>query len=1008
MTTATLYHASEDCDGAMDAGAPPSPLGFEAVLFDLDGVVTRTADLHAAAWAELFDDVLRRRAVETGEPFRAFDPAADYLAHVDGRPRYEGVRSFLASRGIALPEGETGDGPGAVSVHGLGTRKDALFMARLRSTGVEVFASTVALIHALRAQGVKTGVVTSSRNGREVLRAAGLEDLFDARVDGLDAETLGLAGKPDPAPFLKAAELIGVAPARALVVEDAVPGVQAGCRGGFALVIGVDRGGNREALAAHGADVVVADLGELALADIDARLRDKREAVLAWRIEQEGFDPTREHALESIFTVGNGYLGVRGALDTPLPGSQGDLFIAGVYDRKHPDRPYSELEFLGGGRGDYPYSELVSAPFPFRLRLTLDGTPLDLVGPHWREHRRVLELRGGVLHAHDVYETEPDRWTVVRSRRAASLVDLHLLLQEVTIRLDNHSGLLALDTSLTDADLAAHHPHLVPLPTGSEDTGALDLQRFTTLASGIEIGLAARTTLVDSGRDAVRWHVPATIGATLTFRRYVVVYTSRDGADPLTAATRHARGLRWEDFQGALAAHEARWHQLWEHADVRIQGGPATEQALRFNAYHLASAADHDPRVSVGGRALTGRAYEGHVFWDVEIFKLPFYLHTCPPVARSLLAYRQHTLDGARRRARALGYDGACYAWESTVTGDDVTPETIRLRTTGKEIPIFTGRQQIHVTAGVAHGVWRYWEATGDGDFLADAGVEILAETARFWTSRCTRGPRHYHIHGVVGPDEYHHSVNDNAYTNWMARFNLERAVAAVAWLRRERPGAWGRLAERLRLEADEPATWARVARELHCPGPDARGVIPQFEGFFDLEDYPLPREERLRAPINRLFDWDRINRLQLIKQADVVMLLHLFPDVFSAEVVAASYRYYEPRTDHGSSLSPGIHAAVAARLGLAEEAERYWRESLWLDLSNAMANSALGVHPACMGATWQALVFGFLGLRFTDAGPVPAPDAARRWPLKWRAVSLALAWRGRVHRVAVSREPTS
>ena len=977
---------------------------FDAVIFDMDGVITQTATLHARAWKQTFDEYFARRSERAGDSPAPFNLDADYRLYVDGKPRHEGVRSFLAARGIELPEGDPADGPEAETVHGLGGRKDALFMGFVRRDGVEVFASTIALIHALRERGVKTAVVTSSRNGREVLRAADIQELFDMRLDGLDAEALGLKGKPQPDPFLKCAALLGVPPGRTLVIEDAVSGVEAGRRGGFGLVVGVDRGGNREALAAHGADLVVADLRELAVADLDARLHEKRETTVAWQIEQEGFDPAREHEMESILTVGNGYLAVRGTLDTPVPGSQGDLFIAGVYDRKHPERPYSELEFLTAGRGDYPYSELVSAPFPFRLRLSVDGRPLDLAGPHWRAHRRVLDLRRGILHGHAVYETDQDRRTVVRTRRCASLADLHLLLQEVTVCLENYSGAVELEASLADPDLATNHPHLTPLEARGADP-TLDVQRFTTQASGIEICLAARTTLAGSGRDGVRWQVPGAIGETLTFRRYLAVYTSRDLADPCTAAVERVRALRWEEFEDALAAHAASWGGIWEGADVRIAGSPATAQALRFNAYHLVSAADRDPRVSVGARALTGRAYEGHVFWDVEIFKLPFYLHTCPEVARSFLLYRHHTLEGARRRARELGGRGACYAWESTVTGDDVTPRTIQLKTTGKEIPIFTGTQQVHVTAGVAHGVWRYWEATGDRGFLHDAGVEILAETARFWASRCTRGGRHYHIRGVVGPDEYHHSVDDNAYTNWMARFNLEAAVRAAEWLRHEFPRAWGGLAERLALAPEEPQEWAAVARDLYCPAPNAQGVIEQFAGFFDLEDYPLPRQERFKAPISRLFDWDRINRLKLIKQADVLMLLHLFPEAFPREVVAANYRFYEPITDHGSSLSPGIHAAVAARVGLREDAERYWRESLWLDLSNTMGNSALGVHPACMGATWQALVFGFLGVRFTDTGPLPDPEAAARLPAKWRAVALALAWRGRAYPVEVARE---
>jgi alpha,alpha-trehalose phosphorylase len=981
-----------------------NPHEFEAVIFDLDGVITQTATLHARAWKQTFDEYLERREEQRGETHPPFDIDADYRKYVDGKPRHEGVRSFLAARGIDLAEGDPTDGVGAETVHGLGWRKDALFIERMRRDGVEVFASTIRLIRALREQGVKTAVVTSSRNGREVLRATDIENLFDMRLDGIDAEVLKLEGKPNPAPFLKCAELLEVSPGRAVVIEDAVSGVEAGMRGGFGLVVGVDRGGNREALRAHGADLVVTDLGELDIADLDASLREKRETLIAWQIEQEGFDPAREHEMESIFTVGNGYLGVRGTLDSPLPGSQGDLFIAGVYDRKHPDRPYSELEFLAASRGDYPYSELVSAPFPFRLRIAVDGHPLDLRGPHWRVYRRLLDLRGGILHNHGEFETDADCRIVVNSRRCASMADLHLLLHEITVCLENFSAAIDIDTSLADPDLAANHPHLSPLESVGVDP-AFDVQCFTTQASVIKLCLAARTTLRGAGKDAVRWQIPGAIGKTLTFRRYIVVHNSRDGAEPLRAAVEHLQALRWEDFDDLLEAHAARWGEIWERADARIDGSPATAQALRFNAYHLNSAADRDPQVSVGARAMTGRAYEGHIFWDVEIFKLPFYIHTFPEVARCLLAYRHHTLDGARRRAQELGYRGACYAWESTVTGDDVTPQTIRLKTTGKEIPIFTGSQQLHVTAGVAYGLWRYWEATRDREFLRDAGVEILAETARFWTSRSSRGERHYHIRAVVGPDEYHHSVDDNAYTNWMARFNLERAVEAADWMKREFPKAWDELAERLVLALDEPREWAAVAQGLYCPAPNAEGVIEQFAGFFDLEDYPLPREERFKAPINRLFDWDRINKLKLIKQADVIMLLHLFPEAFPREVVAANYRYYEPITDHGSSLSPAVHAAIAARLGLREDAERYWRESLWLDLSNTMGNSALGVHPACMGATWQALVFGFLGVRFTDKGPERDPEANTRLPEKWRGVALKLFWRGDLHSIEIERE---
>jgi alpha,alpha-trehalose phosphorylase len=509
----------------------------------------------------------------------------------------------------------------------------------------------------------------------------------------------------------------------------------------------------------------------------------------------------------------------------------------------------------------------------------------------------------------------------------------------------------------------------------------------------------------DAASVGAAWRVPARLGEPLTLRRFVAVYTSNEVADPMSAAIGRVEQMRWADFDEALAAHVERWSGVWKRSAVRIAGSPATEQALRFGAYHLVSAADRDPRISVGGRALTGRAYEGHIFWDVEIFKFPFYLHSAPDVARNLLWYRYNTLGGARRRARAMSCSGACFAWESTVTGDDVTPRTIELKTSGKAIPIFTGSQQLHVTSAVAYALWRYWQATQDHNLLREIGVEILVETARFWTSRCTRGGRHLHIRDVVGPDEYHHSVDDNAYTNWMARFNLERAVAAVEWMVQQFSDDWRKLSRRLEVAADEPRAWASAARELFCPAPNAHGVIEQFDGFFALEDYPLPREERFKAPISRLFDWERINRLKLIKQADVLMLPFLFPDAFSAAVVEANYRYYEPMTDHGSSLSPGVHAAIAARLGIRNDAERYWRESLWLDLSNGMGNSALGIHPACMGATWQALVFAFLGVHFTEDGPRCTPNAGARLLPSWSSVELELAWRGSVHSVRVERE---
>jgi trehalose/maltose hydrolase-like predicted phosphorylase len=769
--------------------------------------------------------------------------------------------------------------------------------------------------------------------------------------------------------FERCAELLHTPPARAVVFEDSAAGVEAGGRGGFGLVVGVDRDGSGAALRDAGADLVVADLAALDPERLDAAWRTRRDEA-AWRVEEDGLDPSREPAMESLFAIGNGYLCVRGGLDRPLPGSAADLFIAGIYDRKRAQLPYSEVEFMTPQREANPLAELVALPFPLRVAVRLGGQPLDAEGPDEGSLRRRLDLRRGVLHVEAVYETPEGRRTALKTRRCASSDDPHLLLQDGVLAPLNHWAELSAEPTLDEPQLDSRYPHVERVER-SEHEG-IELVRYVTRASGLEVCLASSTGRTDRG-----------------WRRRVSVFTSRDGPAPSSDALNHARRVAAIDFDVLLERHAERWRAFWEGADIGIPGSPATEQALRFGSYHMAIAAGDDPRVSVPARALSGRAYEGHVFWDTEIFMLPFYLHVAPEKARNLLLFRHGTLEGARRRAQSFGCRGACYAWESNVQGDDVTPDEIVMKSTGTRIPVFTGRQQLHVTADIAYAVWRYWEATGDEPFLAGPGAEILFETARFWTSRIETDGERGHIRGVVGPDEYHHDVNDNAYTNWMARFNLERA----AW--------WARWSGR---HAAEAAQWDAVARRLHCPGPDAHGIVEQFAGFFDLAPYPLPATERFKAPLSRLFDWEQLNRLRLIKQADVLMLPFLFPDAFTEAQVAANYDYYEPLTDHGSSLSPAIHAGLAARLGRVEDAERYWTQALWLDLSDRMDNSALGIHPAAMGGTWQALVFGILDVRFETAVPVAAPQAGARLPTAWQGVEMQLAYRGRRHAVKVTR----
>jgi trehalose/maltose hydrolase-like predicted phosphorylase len=382
---------------------------------------------------------------------------------------------------------------------------------------------------------------------------------------------------------------------------------------------------------------------------------------------------------------------------------------------------------------------------------------------------------------------------------------------------------------------------------------------------------------------------------------------------------------------------------------------------------------------------------------------LPFYTYTWPAAARALLRYRYRSLPAARAKAARLGYRGALYAWESADTGEETTPARV-VAPDGEVIVIRCGTDEQHISADVACAVWQYWQVTGDVSFLLDAGAEIVLETARFWGSRAAlEADGHYHIRGVVGPDEYHEGVDDNAYTNGMAQWNLERGVEVAQLLERRWPARWAALAARLDITPAERAHWREVAGRL--AGLEATdGVLEQFAGFFGLEPVDLAAYAARTAPMDVVLGRARTQRSQVIKQADVVMLLALLEERYPPAVREASFRYYEPRCGHGSSLSPAVHALVAARLGDVDLAERYFRQAAAVDLDDTMGNAALGVHIATLGGLWQAAVLGFAGLR-------PCPDGLRfvpHLPRSWRALRFPVQWRGRHLRVDIQREPAT
>jgi kojibiose phosphorylase len=711
-------------------------------------------------------------------------------------------------------------------------------------------------------------------------------------------------------------------------------------------------------------------------------------ADLGWVLIEDGVDPAREREIESLFALGNGYLGTRASIGEGGRRSHPATFIAGIYVAE---------EGLG--------PRLAVLPQWLHLAVTVEGQLLSFDGGRLLAYRRALDLRRGILWRDWRQEDPSGRITRLVYRQVASLADRHLLLQSVSITAENYAGKIGLAARLgpsqatrTDVDRVRTESGTLLMRVSGKYVAVAAASDLQGPAASMPAG---RKGGAQSGEE--RWSWEAGLGETVGLDRILAVYTSRDVASPANAVHDHLDSARVRGLRAAAQAHVDAWRRKWEAADIRVVGDQKAQHALRFAIYHLIAAVNPaDEHVSIGARGLTGEAYRGHVLWDTEIYMLPFYVFTDPPAARVLLMYRYHTIDAARRKARVHGCNGALYAWESADTGDEVTPQEV-VGPDGRVVVIRTGEREHHISADVAYAVWQYWRATGDDAFMVAAGAEILIETARFWASRAQVEPDgRAHIRQVIGPDEYHELVDDNAYTNVMAAFNLERAADAAAILCRERPDAWRRLAARLGIAANDPGSWRALAGKLVTGFDPATRLVEQFAGYFQLDDIDAAAHWGCPTPIDVCLGAERVGRSKAIKQADVVALSALLWERWPVAVHEANFRYYEPRTAHGSSLSPALHALVAARLGDVARAQAYFRQAAEIDLANNMGNASGGVHMAALGGLWQAAVFGAAGLQMREEGIAVDPHLLPGWA----ELAFPVQWRGRLLRLRFEADP--
>jgi len=969
------------------------PVDIRAFIFDLDGVLTDTAEYHYQAWQRLAD--------EEGIPF-----SREENENLRGISRRDSLE-YLLSRAARQATEE--------QIQEMMERKNRYYREMIQGMGAsDLLPGAAELLEETRQAGFRIGVASVSKNARDVIASLEFEPLVDAISDGYSVS----CHKPAPDLFLHAAQQLDTPPSQCVVVEDAASGIEAAKAAGM-WSIGL---GPAERVGA--AQVIFPNLAEVRLADIMTGLMSSSqtcqgnsgddvssdsdgaaEAVTTngWLIREHAFDPAQQHHKETVFALGNGYLGTRGTFEERYPGDRQATLINGVFD----DAPVV-------------YTELANAPDWLSFHLIIEGERFSMERGRILTYERVLDMHRGLLRRTLRWQSPGGHTVDIEIERWASLADPHLCAIRYSVTLVDFEGSggplkrLLPTVELPTVELRAGfnstvdnegltHWHLVA--QGNPDVVSCHLHSRTRhtridLCQTAHLDVEGAEDICYRGRDcdghpAISASFHLSPAQKISATKLVVTYTSRDTDTPLTDALNKLKASAARGYQRLKADHMAAWRENWEASDVLIEGDDEAQRAIRFNLFQALSAAPRqDDRISIPAKTLSGFGYRGHVFWDTEIFIVPFLTFTQPDLARNLLMYRYHTLPGARRKAASSGYEGAMYAWESAATGDETTPRWVPLAD-GELLRIWCGDIELHITTDVAYAAWSYWQTTGDDDWMRRHGAEILLDTAVFWASRVEENAELgcYEVRDIIGPDEYHEHVDNNAFTNRMIQWHLETAQEVLAWLRREDPARAAELEHQLDLTPPRLSRWADIAGHMLVLHDPESGLFEQFEGFFDLENVNLADYEPRTRSMQSILSVEGANQRQVLKQPDVLALLYMLPDDYDRQTLRTNWDYYAPRTDHtyGSSLGPSIHAILACELDMPEVAYEHFMRAALVDLDDVRGNTVDGIHAASAGGVWQAVVFGFGGVHVTQEVPVATP----RLPAGWQRLKFRLQHRG-------------
>lgn len=738
--------------------------------------------------------------------------------------------------------------------------------------------------------------------------------------------------------------------------------------------------------------------------------KDPLFPVEEWHIREDKPDMLHSTFTETIFSQANGYIGTRGTFEEGNinRASCEGMYLNGVFYREPYSYPENAYAFATHN------NKMIQVPNGKAVRLEIDGETLLCGASAIVNYQRLLDFRSGTLERSMRWVTASGREIDIFTRRLVSLKDKHLFALEYTITPINFSDPIRITSYLDAAYRSGNYDEddprvgqlsikqsLQQFETSVHDGEALFVHHVKS--GGFAIATACRhvfTQGAPSGNENMTlpnqtgsiFECPLEQGKPLTFIKYVAYHHGLPGEEEAlkNAANETLNHAANTDFKNILLEQQNILTDFWKNADVAIAGDPSLQQGLRFNMFSLFQSAGKDGRSNIAAKGLSGPGYDGHYFWDTEIYIIPFFVYSNPHVARRLLEYRYSILDAARARAGQMSHaKGALYAWR-TIGGEECSAYYA------------AGTAQYHINAAIAYAIRQYYEATQDWEFIIQSGAEMLFETARIWPGIGHYNPRQngqFCIYGVTGPDEYTAVVNNNFYTNAMARQHLRAAVEIVEMMQTRDPDAYKALAEKINLDENEVADWQRIANCMYLPYDEKLGINPQDDCFLDKPRWDFDHTPTENYPLLLHYHPLVIYRHQVLKQADTVLAMVLLGDHFPAELKRRNLEFYEPLTTHDSTLSTCMYSIASSEAGKFAEAYEFFGDSVRMDLDNLHGNTEYGLHMACMAGSWMSVVMGFGGMRIWNSMLRFAPYL----PEKWGGLIFYVLFKGNRVRVSVS-----